>query len=173
MWPRRCLSSAALVVPAVFILAVTPWAQELPPGDGADLVRARCQTCHGADLIVQQRLSRDGWSRELDKMAGWGAVIEPVDRERLLASLTSTPIVERPGSAGDAILKARCLACHDLGLIEQQRLTLDGWRREVEKMIGWGATVTEPEKDTLAAYLAGRAWDRPARVNVAVRLQGE
>jgi hypothetical protein len=50
----------------------------------------------------------------------------------------------------------RCLTCHDLGLIEQQRLTEAGWVREIDKMIGWGATLTESERDLLAAYLARR-----------------
>jgi hypothetical protein len=50
----------------------------------------------------------------------------------------------------------RCLSCHDLRLIEQQRLTEAGWVREIDKMIGWGTTMTESERDLLAAYLARR-----------------
>jgi hypothetical protein len=53
-------------------------------------------------------------------------------------------------------VRTRCTVCHDLALVEQQRLDVDGWRREIDKMIGWGAGVTPDEKDPLAAYLARR-----------------
>jgi sulfite oxidase len=56
----------------------------------------------------------------------------------------------------DSLLNARCLACHDMRLIEQQRLTHPAWTREVDKMIGWGAGVTEAEKQPLIEYLATR-----------------
>jgi hypothetical protein len=53
----------------------------LPPGTGLDVVRARCLSCHGADLIEQQRLSRAGWDREIDKMIAWGAVVQEPERD--------------------------------------------------------------------------------------------
>ncbi|MBI3050074.1 MAG: hypothetical protein HYY76_17380 [Acidobacteria bacterium] len=135
--------------------------QELPPGPGADPARSRCLGCHGPGLITGQRLSRDGWSRELDKMAGWGASIDAADRPVLLEYLTSNFGPESPpgdarADAGAALVQARCLVCHDLRLIEQQRLDPDGWRRELDKMIGWGAAVTPEEKETLVVHLARR-----------------
>jgi hypothetical protein len=54
------------------------------------------------------------------------------------------------------VVRARCLSCHGADLTEQQRLTPAGWTREVEKMIRWGAAVSESEKPVLAAYLAAR-----------------
>lgn len=138
-------------------------AQELPAGSGAETLRARCLTCHGTDLIVQQRLSRDGWSREIDRMAGWGAAVEAADRDRLLDYLAANFGVRPAPRAADAaadpgatVLQTRCVVCHDLRLIEQQRLDADGWRREVDKMIGWGAAVTESEKDALVVHLVRR-----------------
>jgi cytochrome c5 len=138
--------------------------QELPPGDGVDLVRARCLTCHGPALIVQQRLSRDSWSREIDKMGGWGAAVADVDREELLSYLTArfstnpASLQEKMAEEGAVVLNARCRACHDLELIEQQRLDRTGWQREIDKMIGWGAALTDSESETLVGYLANRGW---------------
>ncbi len=43
-----------------------------------------CLTCHEADLIRQQRLTRVQWNRELDKMTRWGAPLKPEDREAFL-----------------------------------------------------------------------------------------
>jgi DMSO/TMAO reductase YedYZ molybdopterin-dependent catalytic subunit len=56
----------------------------LPPGDDSALVSQRCLVCHDADLIAQQRLNEAGWSRELDKMARWGASFTDEERRRLL-----------------------------------------------------------------------------------------
>src|SRR5207245_3578486 len=36
-----------------------------------------CIGCHEADIITGQRLNRAQWDRELNKMSGWGAKIDP------------------------------------------------------------------------------------------------
>jgi hypothetical protein len=137
-------------------------AEELPPGDGAGIVRSQCLACHGVDLIVQQRLSRAAWGREVEKMIGWGAIVESSERETLVdyleAHFGQGPPRRRPGVSpqpGVAILEARCLTCHDARLIEQQRLTAAGWAAELEKMVRWGATLTEPERAVLIDFLTG------------------
>ena len=53
-------------------------ASEIPRPAG---FRGVCLTCHEADLIQQQRLTRVQWNRELDKMTRWGAPLKPEDRE--------------------------------------------------------------------------------------------
>jgi hypothetical protein len=52
--------------------------------------------------------------------------------------------------------KRACLTCHDADLVESQRLTRAGWVRSVDKMIRWGASVAEGDKDGLVDYLAAR-----------------
>ena len=136
---------------------------ELPPGDGAAIVRGRCMACHGPELIAQQRLDSDGWNRELDKMVGWGAVVEPAERDVLVHYLARHFAAALPEAGTDdagPLLRARCSTCHDLTLIAQQRLDADGWARELDKMIGWGATLTEAEKAELASLLGRRSGKR-------------
>jgi len=58
--------------------------------------------------------------------------------------------------AGAATHKRVCLTCHDADIIEQQRLTPTGWTRSVEKMMRWGAAVSDAEKQPLIDYLASR-----------------
>ena len=135
-------------------------AQDLPEGEGLGTARTGCLVCHGADLILQQRLARDGWAREVDKMIGWGAVIVESEKAALVDYLAvhfgvaSAPRVsDRLNPTGSTLLQTRCLTCHDSRLIEQQRLTAAGWARVVEKMIGWGATVSANEKDVLVERL--------------------
>ena len=112
--------------------------------------------------MVQQRLARAAWGREVDKMIGWGAVVDPSERDTLLDYLSahfgqpsrSPGGRDSPDGAGAALVRSRCLTCHDMRLIEQQRLAAAGWTREVDKMIGWGASLTEAEKAAVIAHLA-------------------
>jgi cytochrome c5 len=134
--------------------------QELPEGKGAELARERCVNCHEADLIVSQRLSRQGWTREVEKMIRWGAVASDAEKQILIdyfAAHFKPRSAASPAAAGDErgkrIFEEKCLLCHEADLTEQQRLSRQGWTREVEKMIRWGAVVTGAEKEPLIDYL--------------------
>src|SRR5215813_10720084 len=63
--------------------------QGLPEGKGAELARDKCLNCHEADLIVSQRLSRQGWTREVEKMIRWGATVSDAEKEILIDYLSS------------------------------------------------------------------------------------
>src|SRR5271167_3541852 len=60
----------------------------LPPGPMQAKVKAACTTCHNVSRITEQHLTRQGWSVELDKMEGLGAVIPDADRGAFLNYLT-------------------------------------------------------------------------------------
>ena len=53
--------------------------------------RETCLACHQDDVIRQQRLTQAQWDRELNKMIGWGARLQPEDRQTLLDYLTRLP----------------------------------------------------------------------------------
>ena len=55
-----------------------------PPG-----YKAACLTCHDEGMMVQQRLTRAQWDREINKMTGWGAPVNPEDREAILNYLSA------------------------------------------------------------------------------------
>lgn len=159
-----CSSLAALVF-AVLALPPQALAQArpmLPTGPGADVVAARCLTCHEADLVTQQRLDEAGWRREIDKMVRWGATMSDEERPVAVSYLAqragrragATP--RAVGGAASAVFARACLACHQADIVEQQRLSRAGWAREMEKMIRWGANVRDEERDPLIDYLAGR-----------------
>lgn len=59
-----------------------------------------------------------------------------------------------PPGEGRQIAAERCLSCHDHRMIVGQRLDPGRWTREVEKMVRWGAPVSENEKDVLVRYLS-------------------
>ena len=164
--PRRSAGGAKAGAIATVVLAGVMAgdvaAQELPPGPGREIVAKRCVTCHEPDLIMQQRLSRVGWGRSLDKMIRWGATVEAEERDLMLdylaahfaPKLVSAHIVATAGS--EAVYKRACLSCHEDDLIESQRLTRAGWVRTVDKMLRWGAAVAADDKEGLIDYLAAR-----------------
>jgi hypothetical protein len=51
---------------------------------------------------------------------------------------------------------AACLACHDDDIIGQQRLGRAEWDREIQKMVNWGARVTDDERARFLEYLTNR-----------------
>ena len=53
-----------------------------------------CAACHSLRLIHSQRLSRSGWTKELDKMAGWGT--KYTDRDALLEYLVANYGDDKP-----------------------------------------------------------------------------
>ena len=144
-------------------------AQQLPAGAGADILKSRCVVCHEADIITSQKLTLAGWTRSIDKMVRWGSSITPAEREILQPYLaqhfaprpvTSHGLTDAAAEAsakpGAATFKRVCLTCHEADIVEQQKLTPAGWTRSVEKMMRWGAAVTDAEKQPLVDYLASR-----------------
>ena len=141
--------------------ATTSATSALPDDAGAEVLRARCLSCHGSDLIVSQKLSEAGWGRELDKMVRWGATVSDTERPALLGYLSAhfapVPVASHSRAAeGEAVFKRACLMCHGADLTEQQRLSPTGWTREVEKMVRWGAAVSDVEKPALVDFLSTR-----------------
>src|ERR1700730_8017111 len=57
---------------------------QLPGGPAQEKATAACASCHEARIIVQQRLSKAAWAKEMDKMIKWGAEVDPKDRDALI-----------------------------------------------------------------------------------------
>jgi hypothetical protein len=77
------LALVAALLWAASAVAQSPNAP-LPPGEAKEKAEAACLTCHEARIIVQQRLSKAAWTKELDKMIKWGAEVDPKDRDALI-----------------------------------------------------------------------------------------
>src|SRR3954464_11917889 len=92
------------------------------PAEMATKLEAACSGCHGPSLIAQQRLDRNGWTREVDKMTRWGANVQPADKDALVAYLSRTFSNTRPlpntskavpAGKGADVFQTYCLACHN------------------------------------------------------------
>lgn len=89
----RIASGAALVIVAMTLMS--PFAasqkatEDLPAGAMQGKATTSCTECHEARIILQQRLSKGAWTREVDKMMKWGAVVDTSDHEALIDYLSS------------------------------------------------------------------------------------
>ena len=62
---------------------------ELPAGPAQAKVTTACLECHESRIIMQQRLSKAAWTKEVDKMIKWGAVVDPADRDGFIEYLST------------------------------------------------------------------------------------
>lgn len=59
-----------------------------------------------------------------------------------------------PAVTGEALLEARCSACHSADRPRKGRKSAEQWQRTVTRMMGKGAQLTDAEKQVLVDYLA-------------------
>lgn len=94
------LSAAVIVLPAFLASAQknspVRQAEDLPAGVMQAKATTSCLECHEAPIILQQRLSKAAWAKEVDKMVKWGAVVDPNDRDPLIDYLSSNFSQDRP-----------------------------------------------------------------------------
>ena len=69
---------------------------DLPPGAMQTKATGACLECHEARIILQQRLSKAAWTKEVDKMVKWGAVVDPTDRDALIDYLSTNFSPDKP-----------------------------------------------------------------------------
>src|SRR5271169_7175580 len=100
MWPAA--SAIALLA-----LASPFWTQaqkpsganvtaDLPAGPMQVKATTACLECHEARIILQQRLSKAAWTKEVDKMVKWGAVVDAGDRDGLIDYLSTNFSPDQP-----------------------------------------------------------------------------
>lgn len=68
---------------------------DLPAGPMQSTATTACTECHEARIILQQRLSKAAWTKEVDKMAKWGAVVD-ADRDALIDYLSTNFSPDQP-----------------------------------------------------------------------------
>ena len=62
-------------------------AQELPPGEGQDIVRHQCGGCHALKVVTSKRATKRQWSLLVDQMVTRGAEIEDEDIDTVVQYL--------------------------------------------------------------------------------------
>ncbi|MFZ0300541.1 MAG: hypothetical protein WAM13_19490 [Candidatus Sulfotelmatobacter sp.] len=104
LFPARASAAIALLV-LTFVSPFSARAQKpagasvtasLPPGAMQQKATTACLECHEARIILQQRLSKAAWAKEVDKMTKWGAVVDPADRDALIDYLSTNFSPDKP-----------------------------------------------------------------------------
>lgn len=91
----------AALIALVCLTLLYAQSPNLPPGPLQTKMNTACLECHDARIILQQRLSKAAWTKEVDKMIRWGAVVDPADREAFIDYLSSNfPEGNQPYVAG-------------------------------------------------------------------------
>ena len=87
--------------------AQAPQAPDLPSGDMQAKARTACLECHDARIILQQRLSKATWQKEVEKMMKWGAVVNPDDKNALVEYLSSNFPPDKVAEQAPRVARAR------------------------------------------------------------------
>jgi hypothetical protein len=80
-------------------------APDLPAGAMQAKARTACMECHESRIILQQRLSKAAWTKEVDKMIKWGAVVDPKDRDALIDYLSTNFSADKAAEVGSRVGK--------------------------------------------------------------------
>ena len=103
---RIAAIGSAMVLSASFVWAQAGAGPELPAGPMQAKGTTACTECHEARIIVQQRLSKAAWTKEVDKMIKWGAVVDAQDRDALIDYLSTNFGVDKPAYVADRLASA-------------------------------------------------------------------
>jgi hypothetical protein len=106
--PADLRAASAAAITLLSLAAVSPFGAQaqkpaaanvnadLPAGTMQTKATTACLECHEARIILQQRLSKAAWTKEVDKMTKWGAVVDPSDRDALLDYLSTNFSPDKP-----------------------------------------------------------------------------
>src|SRR6201984_1701157 len=76
---------------------------DLPAGPVQAKATTACLECHEARIILQQRLSKAAWTKEVDKMTKWGAIVDPQDHEAFVDYLSTNFGVDKPAYVAERL----------------------------------------------------------------------
>ncbi|MGI9103348.1 MAG: hypothetical protein ACR2IF_12995 [Terriglobales bacterium] len=100
------LALIVFVVPLLRLQAQSGSAPQLPPAPIQPKVMTACMECHDSGILVQQRLDKKTWGKEVDKMTKWGALVEKEDRDAFIDYLSSNFGPDKPPAAPEYKLAA-------------------------------------------------------------------
>jgi cytochrome c5 len=138
--------------------------QELPEGEGKNLLEARCAGCHSLKPVVSLKQSQGAWKELVVKMVRYGAQLDDKEVDVATDYLTkyfgpeSSAAAAKPESPEEKIaeryIKGICSSCHDAGLIRSTQATKEEWFEIVKRMNALDAGVSARDADVLVDYLA-------------------
>jgi cytochrome c5 len=157
-------------------------AQNLPEGEGREIVATACTQCHGLTPILQMRDGTTGWTNMVEEMVLRGAMLTPKEAETVArylvqsfgpgrqsfptgklphsSAVSDNPIeiedIELPAGAGKELVQARCSICHDIGRVVTVKRSAADWERIARNMNDRGPQASEDQLRIMIDYLSTR-----------------
>ena len=179
---RACAFSLLTLLLAVAMGVPNAVAQNLPEGEGREIVVAACTQCHGLTPILQMRDGTAGWTNMVEEMVLRGAMLsqeeadtvarylvqsfgpgrQPFQTGRLphSSAISEGPIeiedIELPAGTGKELVQARCSICHDIGRVVTVKRPTEDWERIARNMNERGPQAPEDQLRIMIDYLSTR-----------------
>jgi competence protein ComEA len=167
-----CVNSAGTIVSLAVlaaVLSVPLSAQNLPDGNGKAQLTATCTVCHGVDIIVAKKLTKQVWKGTVDQMVARGAsassedldaIVEylttnfgPADAAKPAASIAQGKPAEMPDGAGKEVILRICTTCHLPDHFAKYRKSPEDWSSTVARMAQRAPSMTPEEIKSVTDYL--------------------
>jgi len=151
----------------------------LPDGEGKAIVTGACASCHGLDMITAKQTSKEDWASIVDRMKSYGATLDAKQTTTVVDYLAKSfpPKGAAPAAAagqsgasdaeGKALVSGVCSSCHGPDLITSKKADKAGWQDVVDRMKGYGASLTDAQTATLVDYLTRTYGNAPAAATPA------
>ena len=129
-------------------------AQDLPPGEGKDLVQKVCTSCHGIDSVIDSRRTRADWENVVNNMASNGASATDAEFDQIISYLAKnygpTMVNINKSTSADLVAKLR-LTQDEADAVVQYRTKNGNFKTfdDVKKVSGVDAKKLDAAKDRL------------------------
>ena len=125
------------------------------------LIIERVDGKHDVERIFGAVKTREEWSETLDRMIGYGAKITPEEKEMMIVWLLENQGEAMQDEAAaevdvEALIVERLDGKHDLDRILNADKTREEWVETIDRMIGYGAKITDAEKEMMIDWLLNR-----------------
>lgn len=114
---------------------------------------------HDLDRIFNAAKTREEWVETLDRMIGYGAEISDEEKEVIIAYLLDRDSGAMEAAAEvdvEALIDEKVAGNHDLGRIFNADKTREEWEDTLDRMIGYGAQISDEEKEVIIEFLLNR-----------------
>ncbi len=102
--------------------------------EGSFLLTSQCVACHTVDLITSQRLNKTVWTKELNKMIGWGSTFDTTKTDILIDFLSTFYNLSVPDTFNALVNVQPVLSSKELSAIRTLRGNVERGKRIYDEM---------------------------------------
>jgi mono/diheme cytochrome c family protein len=156
--------AAAPLLWAAPLHAQGPGGNELPPGEGREVVAVACSQCHRLNAVTQLREGATAWRYQIYDMIERGAQVTPSEMDAAVKYLAThfgpgvnvppSPPVTLPDGQGKEVVEGGCGLCHGMNRALAANRSPSDWQSVVKRMVFLGAPLSDDQAKAAVAYLS-------------------